>query len=60
MHTYNPDEQRAPMYRDTAERLRQIADGLRFDYRHADQLRALAAGFERLAERLEQEIALSS
>ena len=50
-------DQRAAYYRETAIRIRQIADGLRFDLRHATQLRALAAGFDRLAKRLEQEIA---
>jgi hypothetical protein len=38
-----------------ADRLRGIANGLRYDLRRADQLRALADGFERFANRLEQE-----
>jgi hypothetical protein len=38
-----------------ADRLRGIAAGLRYDFRRADQLRALADGFERFANRLEQE-----
>jgi len=38
-----------------AAKLRNIANGLRYDFRRADQLRSLAAGFERFAERLEQE-----
>ena len=41
-------------YREIAETLRRIANELRFDLRRADQLRALADGFDRLAERHER------
>lgn len=41
-------------YREVAAKLRRIASDIRFDYRRAAQLRALADGFERLAERLAQ------
>jgi hypothetical protein len=48
--------QARPVYlRDVAARLRAIADGLPFDPRRRKQLIALAAGFERYAERLERE-----
>jgi hypothetical protein len=43
-----------------AERLRSIAKGLRYDLRRADQLRALADGFERFATRIEQEADLDA
>lgn len=46
---------RAKHFRSVAERLRGIANGLRYDLRRADQLRALADGFDRFAIRLEQE-----
>ena len=36
-------------------RWRGIANQLRFDLRRADQLRALADGFERMADRVQQE-----
>ena len=42
-------------YRATAEKLRQIADALTYDIRKRDQLRALAAGFERAADRMASE-----
>jgi hypothetical protein len=51
----NSLESRAAYFRSVAERLRGIAAGLRYDLRRADQLRALADGFERFAARLEQE-----
>jgi hypothetical protein len=41
--------------RSVADRLRGIANGLRYDLRRADQLRALADGFERFANRVEEE-----
>ncbi len=40
-------------HRETAEMLRGIAEGLRFDPRRGNQLRALADGFERFALLLE-------
>ena len=45
-------------YRETAETLRGIADKLRFDPRRGNQFRALAAGFERFALRLETALAM--
>ena len=51
----NSLESRAAYFLSVAERLRGIAAGLRYDLRRADQLRALADGFERFAARLEQE-----
>ena len=46
---------RAKHFRSVAERLRGIANGLPYDLRRADQLRALADGFDRFASGLEQE-----
>jgi len=46
---------RVEYLRGVADTLRGIANQLRFDLRRADQLRALADGFERMASRLEQE-----
>ena len=43
-----------------ADRLRGIPNGLRYDFRRAEQLRALADGFERFATRLEQEADLDA
>ena len=48
-------QSRVEYLRSVAAKLRGIANGLRFDFRRADQLRSLADGFERFAERLEQE-----
>jgi uncharacterized NAD(P)/FAD-binding protein YdhS len=47
------DKHRASLHRQTAERLRQIAAELRFDLCRREQLRALAKGFDRLAEKRE-------
>jgi len=44
---------RITRHRETAETLRGIAEQLRFDPRRANQLRALADGFERFALLLE-------
>lgn len=41
--------------RSVAVTLRALANQLRYDFRRADQLRALADGFDRFAQRLEQE-----
>ena len=49
-------QSRVDHFRGVAATLRGIADQQRYDIRRADQLRALAAGFERFAERLEQEL----
>ena len=48
-------QSRAAHFRSVADRLRGIANALRYDLRRADQLHALADGFERFANRLEQE-----
>ena len=48
-------EARDEYLRGVAEKLRGIANQLRFDLRRADQLRALADGFDRMASRLERE-----
>ena len=50
-----PPKARAEYFRSVADRLRGTANGLRYDFRRADQLRALADGFERFAHRIEQE-----
>ena len=46
-------------YRDVAEKLRGIAREVRFDHNRVNQLLALAEGFDRLAQRLEDEEALA-
>ena len=46
---------RVEYLRGVADKLRGIANQLRFDLRRADQLRALADGFDRMASRLERE-----
>ena len=46
-------------YREVAERLRGIAREVRFDPNRVNQLHALADGFDRLAQRLEEEEALA-
>ena len=47
------DGARAALYRQSARRLRRIAAELRFDLCRREQLLSLAAGFERLADRLD-------
>jgi hypothetical protein len=42
--------------RDIAERLRETAATLRFDLTRRAQLNALAAGFDRYADRIEREM----
>jgi hypothetical protein len=49
-------QSRVEYFRGVAETLRGIANQLRYDLRRADQLRALADGFERMANRLQQEV----
>lgn len=44
-------------YREVADRLRTLARQVRFDTGRVNQLHALADGFDRLADRLEREIA---
>lgn len=53
-----PDEcetQGPARFREIADTLRGIAGQLRYDLCRVKQLRALAAGFDRLADRLERE-----
>jgi molecular chaperone GrpE (heat shock protein) len=50
-------EAKVEYLRGVAEELRQVAAQLQYDFRRREQLLALAAGFERFAERLEREIA---
>ena len=42
-------------FREIADRLRGIARQIRYDLCRIDQLHALAAGFDRLADRLERD-----
>jgi hypothetical protein len=46
---------RAEHFRRVAENLRGLATATRYDFRRRDQLLALADGFQRFADRLEQE-----
>ena len=46
-------EAQTTLYRQSADRLRQIAAEVRFDLCRREQLRALADGFDRLAEKRE-------
>jgi len=45
------EEDRAELYRRSAERLRQLAAEVRFDFGRRQQLLALADAFDRLAEK---------
>jgi hypothetical protein len=49
------EEDRAENYRHTAERLRQLAGKVRFNFGRQQQLLSLADAFDRLAERVELE-----
>ena len=53
-------QSRAAYFRGVAKTLRDIAARLPYDVRRADQLRALADGFERFAVRLEGEAGTST
>ena len=46
------DFERAERYRAIAVKLRQIAEGIRLDFRRRQQLHSLADGFERAAKRV--------
>jgi hypothetical protein len=46
-------EARAALYRQSARTLRQLAAEIRYDLRRRSQLLALAAGFDRYADRVE-------
>ena len=46
-------EARAAFYRESARTLRRLAAEIRFDFRRQSQLLALAAGFDRYADRVE-------
>jgi len=54
-----PLEDRVAYLRGTADKLRGIANGIQYDFRRKDQLLALAAGFERFADRLAAESQVS-
>ena len=47
-------------FREIADTLRGIARQVRYDLCRVDQLRALAAGFDRLADRLEHDVEVQS
>jgi hypothetical protein len=47
------EEDRAEVYRRSAERLRELAAKVRFNFSRQQQLLSLADGFDRLAERVE-------
>jgi hypothetical protein len=47
------EEDRAEVYRRSAERLRELAAKVRFNFGRQQQLLSLADGFDRLAERVE-------
>jgi hypothetical protein len=51
----SPSEQenRAAMYHESADKLRQLAAEVRFDYCRREQLLSLADAFDRLADRVE-------
>ena len=46
------EEDRVEVYRETAEKLRQLAADVRFDFGRREQLLALAAAFDRLATQI--------
>ena len=50
---YDAEDDRAELYRQSAERLRLLAAKVRFDFGRQQQLLALAEAFDRLAERVE-------
>jgi hypothetical protein len=52
----SPDS-RAEYFRGVAEYLRNVARQQQYDLRRADQLRALADGFDRFADRIELQVA---
>lgn len=47
------DRERARYYRATARKLRELAAAVKYDFRRRQQLHALAAGFDRAADRVE-------
>ena len=53
LYDENNSEARAATYRENATTLRRLAAQIGFDFCRRDQLLALAAGFDRLAERVE-------
>jgi hypothetical protein len=44
-------EDRAELYRESADKLRQLADEIRYDFARRQQLLALSAAFDRLVDR---------
>jgi hypothetical protein len=57
---YETPEARAEHFRGVAAQLRTLAEKTRYDIRRNDQLLALADGFERFADRLQQEAGLDT
>ena len=51
------DRERAGYYRATARKLRELAAAVRYDFRRRQPLLALAAGFDRAADREEMDAA---
>ena len=54
-----PLEDKVAYLRGVADELRGIANKLQYDFRRKDQLLALAAGFERFADRLAMQLQVS-
>ena len=52
LHDHDRDA-RADTYRENAATLRRLAQAIRFDFCRQQQLLALAAGFDRLADRVD-------
>jgi hypothetical protein len=53
MHEKIEQRSRAELYRENARMLRRLAFDMDFDFCRRAQIRALASGFERLADKLE-------
>jgi hypothetical protein len=54
------EKDRAELYRQNAQALRRLAAELRFDFCRREQLLALAAGFDRFADRLHQRASVAA
>ena len=54
------EEGRAELYRQNAQALRRFAAELRFDFCRREQLLALAAGFDRFADRLDRRASVAA
>jgi hypothetical protein len=53
LNTRLEETERAAAYREGARKLRRLANEIHYDFCRREQLRALAEGFERLADKLE-------